>query len=123
MTASFDKLVIDNEIIGMVMRAVEGIRVDETTLAFDEIQKVGPAGHFVSSRHTRRHMRNEQFMPTLSDRENRDVWEAMGAMDARQRATEIARAVINAELVSHIDADVRQRISREIPGIRSFLME
>lgn len=123
MTASFDKLVIDNEIIGMVMRAVEGIRVDETTLAFDEIQKVGPAGHFVSSRHTRRHMRGEQFMPKLSDRENRDVWKAAGGKDARQRATEIARSVLNAEPVSHIEADVRRRIIKEIPGIRSFLME
>lgn len=123
MTASFDKLVIDNEIIGMVMRAVEGIRVDENSLAFDEIRKIGPAGHFVSSRHTRKYMRNEQFMPTLSDRENRDVWEAMGAKDARQRATEIARGVLNAEPVSLIDEAVRKRIIHEIPGIRSFLME
>jgi hypothetical protein len=91
LTASYDKLVIDNEIIGMVMRAVEGIRVDETTLAFDEIRKVGPGGHFVSSRHTRRHMRGEQYKPTLSDRENRDVWTAAGGKDARRRATEIAR--------------------------------
>lgn len=123
MTASFDKLVIDNEIIGMVMRAVEGIRVDETTLAFDEIQKVGPGGHFVSSRHTRRHMRHEQFMPTLSDRENRHVWQASGGKDARRRAAEIARAVLNAEPVSMIDGDVRRRIMSEIPGIRAFLME
>ncbi len=123
MTASFDKLVMDNEIIGMVMRAVEGIRVDETTLAFDEIQKVGPAGHFVSSRHTRRHMRNEQFMPRLSDRENRDVWTAAGSKDAHQRATEFSRSVLNAELVSQIEADVRQQIIKEIPGIQSFLME
>jgi trimethylamine--corrinoid protein Co-methyltransferase len=122
MTASFDKLVIDNEIIGMVMRAVEGIRVDDTTLAFDEIQKVGPAGHYVSSRHTRRHMRTEQFMPTLSDRENRDVWQAAGARDARQRATEKARAVLDATPVSLIDADVRRRIVAEIPGLREFLM-
>jgi trimethylamine--corrinoid protein Co-methyltransferase len=123
MTASFDKLVIDNEIIGMVMRAVEGVRVDETTLAFDEIQKVGPAGHYVSSRHTRRHMRGEQFMPKLSDRENRDVWTAAGSKDARQRATEIARSVLNAEPVSHIEEDVRRRIIEEVPGIRAFLME
>jgi trimethylamine---corrinoid protein Co-methyltransferase len=122
MTASFDKLVIDNEIIGMVMRAVEGIRVDDTTLAFDEIQKVGPAGHYVSSRHTRRHMRTEQFMPTLSDRENRDVWQAAGAKDARRRATEKSRAVLDAAPVSVIDADVRRRIIAEIPGLREFLM-
>jgi trimethylamine--corrinoid protein Co-methyltransferase len=122
MTASFDKLVIDNEIIGMVMRAVEGIRVDDTTLAFDEIQKVGPAGHYVSSRHTRRHMRSEQFMPTLSDRENRDIWQAAGGKDARQRATEKARAVLDAAPVSLIDEDVRRRIIGEIPGLREFLM-
>lgn len=123
MTASFDKLVIDNEIIGMVMRAVEGIRVDEETLAFDEVVKAGPAGHFVSSRHTRRNMRTEQYVPTLSDRENRDVWVGQGSKDARHRATEVARNVLNAEPVSHIEADVRRRIIEEIPGIRPFLME
>jgi trimethylamine--corrinoid protein Co-methyltransferase len=123
LTASFDKLVIDNEIIGMVMRAVEGIKVDETTLAFDEIQKVGPAGHFVSSRHTRRHMRNEQFMPRLSDRENREVWQTSGGKDARQRATEIARRILDSEPVSYINDDVRRRIINEIPGIYNFLME
>ena len=123
LTASFDKLVIDNEIIGMVMRAVEGIKVDETTLAFDEIQKVGPAGHFVSSRHTRRHMRNEQFMPRLSDRENREVWQISGGKDARQRATETARRILANEPVSHINDDVRRRIINEIPGIYNFLME
>jgi len=123
MTASFDKLVIDNEIIGMVMRAVEGIRVDETTLAFDEIKKVGPGGHFVSSRHTRRHMRTEQFRPTLSDRETRDVWTEAGAKDARCRAAERAQAILDAELVSTIDPAVRRRILEEIPGIRAFLME
>ena len=73
MTASYDKLVIDDEIIGMVMRAVEGIRVDDDTLAIDELMKVGPGGHFVSSRHTRRHMRTEQFMPKLSDRDGRET--------------------------------------------------
>jgi len=123
LTASYDKLVIDNEIIGMVMRAVEGIRVDETTLAFDEIRKVGPGGHFVSSRHTRRHMRGEQYKPTLSDRENRYVWTAAGRKDACRRATQIAQGVLNAEPVPLIDAGVRRRIIAEIPGLRSFLME
>ena len=68
MTASYDKLVIDNEIIGMVMRAVEGIRVDDETLAFEMLKKTGPGGHFVSSRHTRRYMRSEHYLPQLSDR-------------------------------------------------------
>lgn len=123
LTASFDKLVIDNEIIGMVMRAVEGIQVDETTLAFDEIQQVGPAGHFVSSRHTRRHMRSEQYMPTLSDRENRDIWYASGAKDTRRRATEKVLRILDAAPDSCIDADVRRRIIEKIPGIRPMVMK
>jgi trimethylamine:corrinoid methyltransferase-like protein len=67
-------------------------------------------------------MRTEQFMPTLSDRENRDVWQAAGAKDARRRATEKSRAVLDAAPVSVIDADVRRRIIAEIPGLREFLM-
>lgn len=122
MTASFDKLVIDNEIIGMVMRAVQGIQVDETTLAFDEIRKVGPGGHYVSSRHTRRHMRSEQYMPTLSDRENRDTWLAAGGKDTGTRATEKSLSILNAEPKSMIDQDIRKRIITEIPGICEFLM-
>ena len=76
MGITFDlaQLVIDNEIIGMAMRAVEGIQVNDETLAFDLIKKVGPGGHFVSARHTRRHMRSELYRPQLSDRGNRDKW-------------------------------------------------
>jgi trimethylamine--corrinoid protein Co-methyltransferase len=57
MTASYDKLVIDNEILGMVMRAVDGIQVNDETLAFELIKEIGPGGAYVSSNHTRRHMR------------------------------------------------------------------
>ncbi len=123
MTASYDKLVIDDEIIGMVMRAVEGIRVDDDTLALEEIRKVGPGGHFVSSRHTRQNMRKEQFMPKLSDRDSRDAWQKAGAKDAWKRAAEISRSILDAEPASTIGADVRKQILADIPGIRSFLME
>ena len=123
MTASFDKLVIDNEIIGMVMRAVEGIKVNEKTLAFDELKKVGPGGHFVASRHTRKHMRSEQYIPTLSDRDNRPTWEAAGKKDTVSRSTEIAKGILDQPLSSYIPEDIRKKIKDEIPGLRSFLME
>jgi trimethylamine--corrinoid protein Co-methyltransferase len=123
MTASYDKLVIDNEIIGMVMRAVEGIRVDDETLAFDLIKKVGPGGHFVSARHTRRHMRSEQYLPELSDRENRKKWDAEGAKDTAARATERVVEILNNPAEPAIPSDIREQIKREIPGLRSFVMD
>lgn len=123
MTASFDKLVLDNEIIGMVMRAVEGIEVSEKTLAFDEIKKVGPGGHFVSSRHTRKYMRSEQYAPQLSNRDTRDQWLAQGGKDTRQRATDFARSVLDRQPENVLPAEIRQWIKREIPAIRPFIME
>ena len=122
MTASFDKLVIDNEIIGMVMRAVDGIKVNDETLAFDLIKKAGPGGHFISTRHTRRYMRSEIYKPQLSDRENRERWSDEGARDIRQRASEKVREILTAPPQSIVPEDVRERIKQEIPGVRPFIM-
>ncbi|MFO7605760.1 MAG: trimethylamine methyltransferase family protein [Desulfurivibrionaceae bacterium] len=123
MTASYDKLVVDNEIIGMVMRAVEGIEVNERTLAMDQIKKVGPGGHFVSSRHTRKYMRTEQFKPSLSDRDTRDQWQEEGSLTALQRATEYASTVLNSEMENVLPSETRDWIKGNIPAIRPFIME
>lgn len=123
MTASYDKLVIDNEIIGMTMRAVEGINVNEETLAFDLIKQAGPGGHFVSASHTRHHMRSELYQPQLSDRENRDKWDSSGATDAQRRATERVLEILGEARQSVIPKHIRKCINREIPGLRSFITE
>ncbi|MDY7033073.1 MAG: trimethylamine methyltransferase family protein [Thermodesulfobacteriota bacterium] len=123
MAASYEKYVIDNEIIGMTMRAVEGIKVTDETLAFDLIKEIGPGGHFVSSAHTRKFMRKEQYRPTLSDRENRDKWEAVGSTTTDQRAREKVSLVLNGPEKTCIDPEVREKIKHEIPGIVSEMMK
>ena len=122
MTASYDKLVIDNEIIGMVMRAVEGIEVNDETLAFDVLKEVGPGGHFVSNRHTRRHMRSEQYQPQLSDRENRDVWMKSSAKDARARAADKAREILDGESGPVLSQGIREKIRNEMTGLRADVL-
>ncbi|OPX39338.1 MAG: trimethylamine methyltransferase [Desulfobacteraceae bacterium 4484_190.3] len=117
MTASYDKMVIDNEIIGMVMRAVEGIRVNDETLAFDLIKEEGPGGHFVASRHTRRHMRTEQHLAQLSDRADRSEWQAEGAKDTKARATEKVLEILGSSPRSFIPESIREHLKKEIPGI------
>lgn len=123
LTASFDKLVLDNEIIGMVMRAVEGIRVDENTLAFDLIKEMGPGGHFVSARHTRRFMRKEQFQPLLSDRENRASWEKGGSLDARARAARRAQEILGRQPQPVLEAGLRAALLKQIPGLKAESMD
>jgi trimethylamine--corrinoid protein Co-methyltransferase len=116
MTACYEKLVIDNEILGMVMRAVEGIRVNEETLAFDLIKQVGPGGHFVATKHTRRFMRSEHYQPQLSDRSSRERWEAEGKKAAWQRASEVVKHLLEVHNY-RLPAAARQQIVSEIPGI------
>ncbi|MEA3470055.1 MAG: trimethylamine methyltransferase family protein [Thermodesulfobacteriota bacterium] len=123
MTASYDKLVVDNEIIGMVMRAVEGIEVNDRTLALDEIKKVGPGGHFVSSRHTRKYMRTEQFKPSLSNRDTREQWQSAGSKDAWQRATAYATDILNSKPENVLPEEIRTWIKENIPTVRPFIME
>ena len=122
MTASYDKLVIDNEIIGMVMRAVEGIQVNDETLAFDVLKKAGPGGHFVSNRHTRKFMRTELYQPQLSDRNNRQDWEREGAKSAQARATEIAREILAKPETPILSSEIRTEIRKEIPGLQDGII-
>ena len=116
LSVSLEKYVTDNEIIGMAMRAVEGITVNEETLAFDLIKKVGPAGHFINEKHTRKHMRHEHFGPTLSDREHHEVWQTEDKTDTAQRAQKRAQEIL-ASPGYKLPDDVRQKIVSEIPGI------
>ncbi|UCG82449.1 MAG: trimethylamine methyltransferase family protein [Dehalococcoidia bacterium] len=116
LTVCYEKYVVDNEILGMVMRAVEGVNVNEDTLAFDLIKDVGPGGNFVTARHTRHYMRREHYQPSLSDRNNRDDWEAKGSKDIWERAAEIVGEILAREGYS-LPTDVKSRVLSDIAGI------
>ncbi|MFC2024804.1 trimethylamine methyltransferase family protein [Chloroflexota bacterium] len=118
MTVSYEKFVIDNEILGMVMRAVEGIRVDDETIAFDLIKQVGPGGNFVTAKHTRQFMRREHYQPTLSDRDSREEWESGGKQTTWEKASEIVEQITAGRGYSLPDT-IRNRILAEITGIVS----
>ncbi len=116
LTVCYEKFVIDNEILGMVMRAVEGIRVDDDTLAFDLIKQVGPAGNFVAAKHTRHFMRSEHYQPSLSDRDSREEWEARGSKTSYERAADRVQQLL-ASHIYHLPDAIRRRVLSEITGI------
>ena len=64
-TISPVQAVIDNEIIGMVKKYLAGFRVNDETLALDEIRRVGISGGFLSSEHTLAHFRGAFFEPAV----------------------------------------------------------
>jgi trimethylamine--corrinoid protein Co-methyltransferase len=116
LSMSLEKLVIDNEILGMVMRAVDGIKVNDDTLAFDLIKEVGPGGNFLSAQQTRQFMRKEHYQPSLSDRTDRDEWEAQGKEATWQKASKKVKEILTRKKYSLPD-EIRARVLRDIKDI------
>jgi trimethylamine--corrinoid protein Co-methyltransferase len=116
LTVCYEKLVIDNEILGMVMRAVEGITVNDDTLAFDLIKQVGPGGNFAATKHTRRNMRTEHFRPLISDRDNREDWAENGGKNTWESAAEVVKKILAQDGYS-LPAETKHQIISEIKGI------
>ncbi len=118
-TVAAEQFVIDNDILGMAMRVVRGIEVNDETLALDVIDDVGPGGHYLMAQHTLRHMRSEFYYPSeVVDRQGRDLWQEAGALDARQRAKQIARDILASHQPEPLHPDVenwiRQRFELRI---------
>lgn len=84
--ASFEKVMIDAEILQMMAASLEPIEVSDATLALDAIRDVGPGGHFFGTEHTLARYETAFYAPSLSDWRNFETWQEAGAEDATQRA-------------------------------------
>ena len=93
MTFDYGQLVMDNEFARMIKHVVQGIAVNDETLAVDVIHEIGVGKNFLSHDHTFKHMRS-QSQPKLIDRRTREDWEAGGQSDLYQRALEEARYIL-----------------------------
>ncbi len=93
LTMSFGQLVMDNEIIAMTRKVLEGIPVNDHTLAVDVIKSVGARGHFLGEEHTYNNMRKLSD-PMLIDRRMRQFWNERGAKDLGRACDEKAREIL-----------------------------
>ncbi len=91
LTASFEKFVIDVEILQMFASFLTPECVNRDELAFETIAAVGPGGHFFATPHTLERYETAFYAPLLSDWRNYDAWRQAGGLDALQRAEAIAR--------------------------------
>ena len=115
---SLEKLVIDDELCGAAYRLIEGVKVDEDTLAAEIISKVGPGGHFLAERHTRDHHLKERHMPgDVIDRLSPDAWTKAGSKSATQRAKEIADETIRDHVPKPLPKDSEERLETVFKAI------
>jgi len=121
MAASFEELVIDNEICRSVLAMAQGIRVDDETMALNVIHKVGPGGHFLAEKHTLQHFQEEHLFSELVDRSSYESWKKAGAKSLVELAKEKAKEILKQHQPTPLDKDVQKEISDIIRRAESEL--
>jgi len=108
---SYAQMLMDCEIFSMIYKMMQGIVVDDETLALDTIAAVGPGGNFLSQKHTLRHMR-DVFLSQFMDRRPYNEWETKKD-DSRDWALAKARNI----LASHHPDPLDPKLSAELAKI------
>jgi trimethylamine--corrinoid protein Co-methyltransferase len=111
MAASFEQLVIDEEICKTLVTLAKGIEVTDETIALDIIEKIGPKGHFLAEKHTLNHFKKDRFFPVLINRDNYDVWKEKGGKELVDTAKERVRGILKEHWPTPLDKDVQKEIN------------
>ena len=115
--ASYEKLVVDCEMLQAMASLLEPVQFSEDDLGLGAQQDVPPGGHFFGAEHTMSRYRDAFYTPFLSDWRNNQAWQEAGARTAQDRATDIWQEMLAsyekpplaADRVEAIDAFVARR--------------
>jgi trimethylamine--corrinoid protein Co-methyltransferase len=113
MTTSYEKLMIDLEIIGRVMRIREGLDTTGKEQALESIQKIGQGGTFITHADTLAHF-NDRWLPALSDWGTYEDWQASGSLDVAVRANRQYKEILEKAPQSLIDPGVDKALQAYI---------
>ncbi len=103
-TFSFEQLVLDNDIIEMIKKVMEGVPVTEETLAVDAIKEVGVGGDFLGHMTTMEHF-EDASSPAMFDRAMLGEWRSNGSKSAVERAHDTVEYVLANHVVKPIPED------------------
>ncbi|MCP5031683.1 MAG: methyltransferase, partial [Actinomycetia bacterium] len=119
--ASFEKVVLDADLIQMVAAFLQPLIVDDASLALDAIAEVGPGGHFFGVQHTQDRFRDAFFAPLISDWRNFESWQEAGSPTADQKASQVVQALLEEyqppplddSIVDQLDDFVARRVAED----------
>lgn len=112
---TLESFVIDNDMLGNILRAIKGIEVTDETLSLDVIADVnlnGP-GHYLGHGQTINLMEREYNYPALADRATPQAWEEDGAKDMEERARDYVKETLATHYPEHIDPAVDAKIREQ----------
>ncbi|MGD1993614.1 MAG: trimethylamine methyltransferase family protein [Anaerolineae bacterium] len=108
---SYEKLVIDAEIIGMAKRLVAGVEMRDDPIALTLMRKLGHRADYLAQLHTARWFQKEQYIPSaVIDRGSLDGWKKKGAKTAWERAKDRVQELLATYEPSPISEDLRSEL-------------
>lgn len=110
LTASFEKLIVDAEMLQMMAEFMRPIEVNDDELALDAIAEVPPGGHHFGTEHTLARYESAFYTSMLSDRQNFESWSESGCIDATVRANQIWKQMLAEYQQPPLDAAIDEAL-------------
>ncbi|AZO37885.1 MAG: methyltransferase [Mesorhizobium sp.] len=110
LTASYEKLVLDVEILQNMMEFLRPLPFQEDDLGFEAIKSVPAGGHFFGAEHTMSRYTTAFYQPMLSNWQNYGAWQEAGGKDALERATELWQQTLHDYEEPVMDAAIREEL-------------
>ncbi len=110
LTCSFEKLILDAEILQMQAAFLDPVVFDEDSFGLDAIEEAGIGGHFFGTNHTLERYQNAFYEPILSDWRNFETWRDDGAQSALERANRIWKQLLREYEKPPIDPSIEEQL-------------
>lgn len=115
MACSFESFVIDNDMLGAILRSLTPIDSVDAAFIKEQIKSVVfGEGHYLGSAETRLRMKSDFLYPRVADRRSHSEWEKDGSMDIRMRARKIAKEMLKEHWPAHISEQTDRKIRSEL---------
>jgi trimethylamine--corrinoid protein Co-methyltransferase len=121
LVSSYEKFIVDVEILRMLKHEFTPLEIDEASLAFGAHEEVGQGGHFLGAMHTLERFRDCFYRPLLSSTDNFDRWSRGGGLDANARASQIWRDTLDAYEAPPLDDAIREELQEYVVRRRAEL--
>ncbi len=121
LTASFEKLVLDVEMLQLMIEFLKPIVVDEAELGFAAQRQVAPGGHFFGAAHTMERYEHAFYQPLVSNWQNYESWQLSGGQDATQRATDIWKRALHEYQAPALDAAIAEELDAYVTRRREAI--
>jgi trimethylamine--corrinoid protein Co-methyltransferase len=105
---SLEAYVIDNDMLGTILKSLAPIEVGPNTLVLDNIgEVVAGEGHFLGQPDTLARMSSDFVYPRLADRRSPAQWEQDGSQDIRSVARQRTAQVLASHFPTHMGPEVQ----------------